>query len=246
MPTLRPLASNQISLIAVFAAMVAVLDAIPMLPGFSSGVWDSWLFLISPLVGIILGPAAGAMSVGLGTLVGHMIYFRDPYELLFMLGAPVGAAVSGLVYDGRWREAVVINTLLFAAYFLTPVTWSLPLWGIWDTLSTYIVLIVIASYVTFRHGSRPQWMSRKVLVGLSAVFGLEADILTRIFFLIPCQTYWLFYGFTPEQLAVLWLVAGIITPLKVVFAGFITVLIGCPLLRALPVQFDRYSLETDY
>ncbi|TFG26158.1 hypothetical protein EU528_14850, partial [Candidatus Thorarchaeota archaeon] len=91
--------SRSITFVAIFAAMIAILDSIPMIPGFYSGVWDSWGFMLSPIVGILLGPILGPISVGLGGLVGHLIYFRDPLELLFMLGAPVGAAMAGLVYE---------------------------------------------------------------------------------------------------------------------------------------------------
>lgn len=222
------------------------MDAIPILPGFNSGVWDSWVFLISPLIGIVLGPVGGAISVTCGSIVGHLVYFRDPFELLFMFGASVGAAVAGLVYEQRWREAFAVYTVLLVAYFVTPVTWSLPLWGIWDTLSTYLLLIVIVFYRALRGESPSSLNYRRTVLVLSALFGLEADILTRIFFFIPCQTYWLFYGLTSEQLVPIWMVAGIVTPLKVLMSMIVTVLVGGPLLQALPVRTPRQRLGADF
>ena len=57
--------SRSITLTAIFAAMVAVLDSIPMIPGFYGGVWDSWGFMLSPIIGILLGPVLGIISVGI-------------------------------------------------------------------------------------------------------------------------------------------------------------------------------------
>ncbi|WP_455278795.1 hypothetical protein [[Eubacterium] cellulosolvens] len=46
-------------MIVTFAAVAAVLDSIPGIPQFESGVWYSWIFLVVPLFGFILGPVDG-------------------------------------------------------------------------------------------------------------------------------------------------------------------------------------------
>jgi hypothetical protein len=69
---------------------------------------------------------------------------------------------------------------------------------------------------------------------LCSIIGLEADILFRIFLLVPCQTYWVFYGWTPAQLQLIWLAAGIITPVKVALAAVATIMLGFSLMRLLP------------
>ena len=71
--------SRFVAFVAVFTALVTVFDVVPVIPGFYSGIWDSWLFLLSPIIGVLLGPIAGVFSVGFGTLLGHFIYFRDPF-----------------------------------------------------------------------------------------------------------------------------------------------------------------------
>ena len=143
---IEPTKSHFVAFTAVFSAFIAVLDVIPMIPGFYGGIWDSWVFVLSPLVGVLLGPFAGAFSVLLGSLMGHMIFFRDPYELVFMLGAPFGAMMSGLVYQRRWKPVLGLYSALLLGYFLTPISWVLPLWGIWDILVGYgIVLLFVFS-----------------------------------------------------------------------------------------------------
>jgi hypothetical protein len=233
-----------VALTAVFAAMIAVLDVIPMIPGFYGGIWDSWAFMLSPLVGALLGPYAGAVAVGIGSLTGHFIYFRDPFELVFQFGAPLGAAMGGFVYQKRWKPALGIYSVMLLGYFLEPVSWILPLWGIWDTLVGYGVLLVFVVF-TIRNWW-PKDETKQSILGLllTIIIGLESDILFRIFVLVPGQTYWLFYGFSPEVLQMIWLGAGIITPIKVVLAAIAGLLIGLPLLRILKNQFGQVENMT--
>ena len=139
--------SRTVAFVAIFAAMTAVLDIIPAF-GFTSGVWDSWAFLLSPIVGILLGPYLGALSVGLGSFLGHTIYYRDPTEFLFMLGLSMGAAVAGFVYQRRWKPVFGIYTAMLLGYFIYPVTWGLPLWGIWDILVGYVILLIYSVATT--------------------------------------------------------------------------------------------------
>ena len=234
--------SRSITFTAIFAAMIAILDSIPIIPGFYSGIWDSWGFMLSPIVGIMLGPVLGAIAVGLGGLVGHLIYFRDPLELLFMLGAPVGAGIAGLVYQQRWRSAFTIYSLLLLGYFITPVTWLLSLWGIWDVLLGFTLVLsftVLSSFNKLDTGPLSSTISK---LALATVIGLESDILVRIFILIPGQVYWFFYGLPVEELQLMWLVAGVITPLKVIMAAIATVAIGKPLLS----HFKEQKADSDY
>ena len=222
--------SRSITITAMFAAMIAVLDSIPMIPGFYGGIWDSWAFMLSPIVGILLGPIYGAISVGLGGLVGHLVYFRDPIELLFMLGAPVGAGMAGLVFQQRWRSVFVIYSLFLLGYFITPVTWSLSLLGIWDVLVGFWIVLVV-TVISNLNKATNLLSSTSLKLILATVIGLESDILVRIFILIPGQTYWTYYAMPLEVLQVLWLVAGIITPIKVILAALATIAIGQALIR---------------
>ncbi|MFX0167924.1 MAG: hypothetical protein ACFE89_01095 [Candidatus Hodarchaeota archaeon] len=226
--------SRFVTYIAIFTALAAIFDAIPIIPGLYSGIWASWLFLFHPLIGVLLGPIYGAISVGFGSLLGHFIYYRDPFEFLFMLGAAFGAACTALVYQRRWKPVLVFYTLLLIGYFLSPVSWLLPLIGIWDILLGYLILLLFSLLRARQwwpsNPTRSQWLGLLFAV----VIGLEADILLRVFILIPGQAYWLFYGWTPEFLQFLWLTAGIITPTKVAIATLFTVTLGYSLLQILP------------
>lgn len=226
--------SRFVAFVAVFSALVAVLDAIPILPMLYSGVWDSWAFLISPIVGVLLGPVVGAICIGLGSLLGHFVFFRGPFEFLFMLGAPLGAAMAALIYQQRWRPALLIYSGLLLTYFLTPVSWLLPLWGIWNTLSAYVLLLLFTLSVVRGWWPAAKARDRLLRLLLCSIVGLEADILYRIFILVPCQTYWFFYGWTLAELQLIWLSAGILTPVNVALAALVVILLGFQLLRLIP------------
>ena len=226
--------SRMVAYLAIFVALVAVFDVIPIIPGLYSGIWDSWTFLLSPIIGVLLGPFLGFIAVGLGSSLGHFIYYRDPFEFIFMLGAAFGAACAVLIYQRRWKPVLVLYSGLLLGYFLTPITWSLPLVGIWDILLGYGILLLFILLISIQiwptHQTQDQWL--RLL--FCAIIGLEADILLRVFILIPLGTYWFFYGMTPEFLYWLWLTAGIITPLKVALSAVFTVTIGFSLLQILP------------
>jgi hypothetical protein len=236
--------SRIVAYLAIFIALVAVFDAIPIIPGFQSGIWDSWIFLFSPIIGVLLGPFLGFVTVGLGSVLGHFIYYRDPFEFIFMIGAAFGAACAALIYQRRWKPVLILYSGLLLGYFLTPITWFLPLIGIWDILLGYGILILFVLLMRFQiwptHHTQAQWL--RLL--FCAIIGLEADILLRVFILIPLGTYWFFYGMTPEFLYWLWLTAGIITPLKVALSALFTVTIGFSLLQILPRIGVPLSEET--
>ena len=133
--------SRFIALVAIFASVNVVTDSIMVFPEFPSGVWYSWNFLVEALTGVVLGPFAGFVSTFIGVMIGHYIYFIDVYEFLFTVGAPIGAMFSAFLFRGQWKPALVYYTILFAAYFATPIAWQLPIWGMWDTYLAYALLV---------------------------------------------------------------------------------------------------------
>ncbi len=232
--------SQFVSLIAVFAAVNVVSDSLMGPPGFTSGVWYSWIYLVAPLTGILIGPYAGFLSTLIGVTIGHFIYPRGPYEFLFTLGAPIGAMVSGFMFRGKWKKVLLYYTVLLAIYFVTPVAWQLPLWGMWDVYVAYIFLLIVAVLMTKRGPWKLESKSLLYALATSAFIGLEADILFRIFIFVPGQTYWLFYGSTVEELIAIWGAGAIITPIKVAISTLVTTMVGVPLVRALRSHYLRY------
>lgn len=213
--------TKRVALVSMFAVLSTVLD-IMVTPSISAGVWFGWIFVISPINGILLGPLDGFITTLISVFVGHSLVFRDSvYEYVFTLGAPICSMVTGLLARGEWGKVFLYYTVLIALYLLDPLSRILPLWGIWDVLFAYFVLIVLVILNRVnRYGSR---FRQGFLIALFAFLGLEADVLFRIFILVPGHAYSVFYGLTPEALVFIWSVpAPIITPVKVAFSTVLT------------------------
>ena len=234
--------SQFLALVAVFASINVVFDSLMGLPAFSSGVWYSWIFIVEPINGIVLGPYAGFLSSLIGVMIGHSIYFRDVYEFLFTFGAPIGAMVSGFLFRGRWKIVLVYYTTLLGIYFITPVAWKLPIWGMWDVYLAYAILLAVPVMMARTSSWNPKSKELLYVIALSALIGLEADILFRIFVFIPGQTYQIFYGLDAKALIPVWVEAAAITPIKVAISILVTTIVGPPLIKVITKLFPNLEL----
>ncbi len=220
--------SQFVTRVAVFTALTAVLDAL-IIPQFSSGVWFGLVYLIVPLNGILLGPWTGFVSTLIGVFVGHMISPRGIEEFLFTIGAPIGALMSGFLFQKRWFPLFGFFTVLLMTYLLTPVAQSLPFWGMWDIYLAYMLLLLM---IGIQHLKPTVWANNWLSYSISAFIGLESDVFFRIFLFIPIGTYQYIYGLPPEALSSIWVAGALITPFKVGVSTFLTTIIG-PRLKAL-------------
>lgn len=214
--------SRFVSKVALFTALTAVLDAV-IIPQLSSGVWFGLVYLIVPTTGILLGPWMGFISTMTGVFVGHSISPRGLEEFLFTLGAPIGALMSGFLYQKRWTPLFGFFTVLLLSYFLAPITHALPFWGMWDVYIAYLLLLFGIGIIQLRS---KWWENNWVRYGLSAFIGLESDVLFRIFLFIPVGTYQTIYGLPEEILASIWVAGALITPIKVAVSTLLTTFIA--------------------
>ena len=218
--------SRFLALVAIFASLNTVFDSIAGIPQFSDGVWYSWVFMTEPVTGLVLPPSAAFLSTLIGVMAGHSIYPRGSYEFIFMIGAPVGSLISALLFGGRRKLVLVYFAALLSAYFATPISWQLPLWGMWDTYLAFAGLLV-ADFAFFKNKNVK---ALPLDLAFYAFIGLEADILFRIFLFIPCQTYRLF-SYTAEDLQFIWIAGAIVTPIQVAVSATFTSAIGAPLMK---------------
>lgn len=225
--------STFISLVAVFASFIIVCDSLVSAGLPYSGVWYSWIFISEPITGIILGPLTGFFSNFIGVMIGHSINFVDVYEFLFTLGAPIGAMISALVFRGKWGIALAYYFALLGGYFVVPIAWQLPFWGMWDVYLAFTVLLATVAITTkWKNLWNVKSKARLIcILALSTFIGLEADVLFRIFLLIPCQTYQLFYNWDVGALQALWAMGAVETPIKAAISVIVTVLVGPPIIH---------------
>ncbi len=235
-----------VSLIAVFAAFNIVCDSLmgPLLD--ISGVWYSWIFIAEPLNGIILGPYAGFFSSFIGVMVGHSVYFRGSPEFLFTLGAPIGAMITGLIFRGKWKIPLIYYLALLGAYFVTPVSWQLPLWGMWDV---YLAFGCLLALVVLMKKWKGFWDTKSTgvrllhIVALCTFIGLEADVLFRIFILVPGQTYQSIYALDVSELHLWWAAGAIETSTKAALSILVNTMVTPSIIKA--VRKMRLRLVKD-
>jgi hypothetical protein len=226
--------SSFISLIAVFAAFNVICDSLMgPLPDIS-GVWYSWIFIAEPISGIMLGPYASFLSTLIGVMVGHSIYIRHSAEFLFTLGAPIGAMISALIFRGKWKGALVYYLVLLGAFFATPVSWQLPFWGMWDVYLAFGCLLVSVILMKKWKGF---WNTKSAsvrllyIVALCTFIGLEADVLFRIFILVPCQTYQII-ALDVSTLQLWWAAGAVETSTKAALSTLISVMVTPSIIKA--------------
>ena len=153
------------------------------------------------------------------------------YEYMFTIGAPVGSMMAGFTFRGQVKRVFVYYTVMLGSYFATPIFTHLPIWGMWDSYVAYAILIVFCAILIIKGSEEIKRISP---YAVSVFVGLEADVLLRIFILVPCQGYQFFYGWTVESLVAIWTVpAPLITPFKVLLAAFVVTLIGPQIKRIL-------------
>ncbi|NIO38505.1 hypothetical protein GTO27_12530 [Candidatus Bathyarchaeota archaeon] len=225
-----------VSLVAVFAAFSIVCDSLagPFLD--ISGVWFSWIFIAEPINGIVLEPYTSFLSTLIGVIVGHSIYVRGAAEFLFTLGAPIGALISSHVFRSRCRLPLVFYLILLGAFFATPVSWQLPLWGMWDVYLAFGCLILSALIMKRSRGlwdTRSTGTPSKHIVALSTFIGLEADVLFRIFILVPCQTYKTIYALDASQLQAVWMLGAFETSIKAAISMLVSAMVTPHVITAL-------------
>ncbi len=224
-----------ISLIVVFAVVTLVCDSL-VGPSISiSSVWYSWIFIAEPVNGIVLGPYASFFSTFIGVMVGHSIYVRDSAEFVFTLGAPIGAVISSLIFRRKWKIALAYYSVLLASYFGTPVSWQLPFWGMWNV---YLAFSCLLASVLLMRKVKNLWNVESggarllLIVALCTFIGLEADVLFRVFVLVPCQTYWIVYGLDVSTLQSWWALGAVETSTKAAFSTFVSIMVSPSIIKA--------------
>ena len=98
----RGIFGSPISYVALMAAAVAVLQLIPFSVVLGAGISFPLSLAIIGLVGILLGPWAGAIAVAIGSSIGVMIAphtaWLGPLTVLVMVSTPIA---TGLICRGK-------------------------------------------------------------------------------------------------------------------------------------------------
>lgn len=109
------------ALIAVWAALMATAGLLPTFPVFGTGGSFSVGYALAPLAGIMFGPFAGALSVGIGEFIGSIIApHAAPIGLFTFTINTVNAFCAGFICRKKWWVPAIVILLETALWFTLP------------------------------------------------------------------------------------------------------------------------------
>lgn len=174
------LSSRGVAFVGIFAALHATLYFIPFV------LWRNWAVYLEPIEGVALGPWAGLLAAFIGSVVARLIK-PDEFWMVGIIAEPLGVLSAGLLARGKWKQSVVIYSVMLAAYFIHPFGRLLPLWTILDVLFAFVLIYPASKFNRKIFNEK----NRSPLIPLVAISFItaSADSLTRIFLLIPAGLY---------------------------------------------------------
>jgi hypothetical protein len=236
------ISTKQIALTAIFAALYAVLRAIPTVPMIGvPGASFSLSDILAPIYGIILGPYVGGLSVLIGTFTAMSV--KPPVFLgLDFLPGFVNAVALGFLVRRKRLPVIALNIFLLLAFVLNPLTLvfvSVPLGStnlsfpfMWLHIVALIILISPLGLMATK------WVEKSRVALAITGFVILAFIGTMIQHLMGNILYENIFVYvtnfmTPEFLTLKWQVVFFLYPWERLILVVLAVLVGLPLIRAL-------------
>ena len=229
--------AKKLALVCVFAPLCTIFSFWSLFPIIGAvGASIKVTAIIAPMIGIILGPYAGAFAVALGGFIGVSVAQTGPFGSLSFIPWMATAFCSGLLYNHKWRLSAFLYSALLLAFTFYPTVgpaWLYP-YFIWFQL---VGLAVLISPLQSRAVMLSQQTSTRELifgVGVTAfVSALFGHIVGSMMFeaiywpsLIPELSNW-----TP-----LWQTLTLVYPVERMIITVIVTIIGVPLIKALKAE----------
>ncbi len=230
-------ATKYIALIAIFSALYAILRYIPLGPMIGMPATFSFADALAPLLGILLGPFAGGISVIIGTFsaaaLGKPLFFLG----LDFLPAFLNCVAMGLLIKRKWIPVTILYAVLLGIFLVSPYTLltvqvgSLAVPFVWLHVVALIVLIspLRAKAVdNIKKFNIPRLtLSLAVLVFIGTMLQhLTGNLLFQLILGPPIGNW------TVEQFAATWTLAFYAYPFERLLMVLIAVIIGVPLIVA--------------
>jgi ECF transporter S component (folate family) len=142
--SLIKMATKQIAMISVFAALCAVISRLPGIPIYGGAGKIEFTTVLFPIAGLIMGPGTGALAVLIGNFVTWIIPTSTIMGLLLIPAGAFSALIAGSL--GRkdsltnWRMAAIVLALIIFSWYLTPVGLEAPLYPLPHVAALVLIL----------------------------------------------------------------------------------------------------------
>lgn len=116
--------TKKLALVSVFAALLVIISRLPGIPIMGGAGKIEFTVILAPIVGVVLGPWLGGLTVLLGDFIAWLIPSTTFFGLLFLPCGAIAAIVSGTLARKDkayyWKVAVSVLGVLNVLWYLTP------------------------------------------------------------------------------------------------------------------------------
>ena len=164
------LTAKQVSLAATFAGIYAILDVLPAFKILGGGGFISSSAFVEPIIGIILGPYIGGLSVLAGGAIANA-FVPSPLGIFSPIPGVLTAFSSGMAVKGKWYVSAILLyglVVLFLAYPLNHVEPVFPYFVFLHAISG--VLLILSSRISSLKLPFFKMKTSKLLFGLGLIF----------------------------------------------------------------------------
>jgi uncharacterized membrane protein len=118
------LGSKDVALVSVFAALLVIVSRLPGVPIAGGEGTIEFTVILTPIIGIVLGPWLGGLAAFIGNFIGWIIPKTTFMGFLYLPTGAVAAIVSGaLARNSRianWKLSAILIAVLNGLWYLTP------------------------------------------------------------------------------------------------------------------------------
>jgi hypothetical protein len=219
------------ALTGIFGAFHLVLTFIPYSVLGMGGGFLTWGMVSAPIVGFLLGPFYGTISVLVGSIIGTGIFNLGGIlgPIVPVLAPTAGAFAAGALRTGRVRELFVVFFIAVLGYVIGPI--GIPAFiFIWLHLLTLFIICILLvpklmnrlkESVTFEKGRNLTLMP--IAIWLFSFIALLTDHIVG-----NTATVYYFYYFAAMDVPTLvgfWLPITFVYPIERIVASFILAII---------------------
>ncbi len=110
------LTAIQVSLTASFAGLYAVLSLLPAFKILGGDGFINSSAFVEPVIGVVLGPYVGSLSVLIGRSIAHILVPSSPLGPFSPIPGVVTAFSAGMVSRGKWYVSALLLFGLIATF----------------------------------------------------------------------------------------------------------------------------------
>jgi len=225
-------ATKNLALICCFASLCAIFSFWSLFPVIGAvGRSITVMAVISPLIGMILGPSLGVSAVTLGGIIGASIAQTGPFGPFSFVPGAAAAFCSGLLYDHKWRISAGLyatSLLVFAFYPSIGPAYLYPS-CVWLQVAGLLLLIspLRSKAVEFTR-------NQSNLLELSFGIGVITFTATLFGHVVGSMMFELIY-WHPEldSWRLSWQILTVVYPIERALITMIAIIMGVPLFKAL-------------